>query len=201
MFLGPLEDMKPWSTKGIEGIARFLRRIFKEVIDEKGQIGTKMTAQEDSEKLLKVLHQTIKKVTEDIEGLRFNTAISQLMICLNQFQESTAYTQKSFSQFLQLIAPFAPHIAEELWGRMGHAPSISNAPWPQHEARYLHETHTEMAVQINGRVRGHILIATDAPESVALAAIEASYQLKVHLDKVTIKKLIYIPGKILNIVC
>lgn len=201
MFLGPLEDMKPWSTQGIEGITRFLRRIFREAIDEQGQINHKLKGAEDTETLLQTLHQTIKKVTDDIENLRFNTAISQLMICLNQFQSQNAYTKNSFSKFLQLLAPFAPHITEELWERLGHEPSITNAEWPKYNSKYLEQTHSEIAVQINGKVKGHITVNQNTPENIVLEKVQACDKLKIHLQGQSIKKVIYIPGKILNIVC
>ncbi len=202
MFLGPLEDMKPWNTKGIEGIARFLRRIFREGLGDNAEGSTKMTLEDhgDSTSMLRTLHQSIKKVTEDIESLSFNTAISQLMICLNQFQEEVRYSHKSFSQFLQLLAPFAPHIAEEIWERLGHKPSICEAPWPKFDECWLLEASVQIPVQVGGRVRGHLQLSPQTSEKEAIEAARQLNELKPFLEDQNIQKIIYVPGKILNFV-
>ncbi len=202
MFLGPLEDMKPWNPQGIEGVCRFLRRSFREVLGAEGTGSGKVTQGDnaDSPALLRVLNQTIKKVTEDIEGLRFNTAISQLMVCLNQLQEETSYSQRSISSFVQMIAPFAPHLAEELWERIGNPPSVCNAKWPTWDALYLIETSVSIAVQINGRVRGHLETTPEITEDAILQLAQANTELKLFFAGKNIKKAIYVPGKILNFV-
>ena len=132
MFLGPLEAMKPWNTKGIEGIARFLRRVWSLATDE-----SRMTAETEDDKKLRVLHQTIKKVTEDYEALGFNTAIAQMMICVKELSQGESVAKHSVETLVKLVAPLAPHISEELWQSLGHTGSIVEAGWPEYDLRQL----------------------------------------------------------------
>ena len=149
MFLGPLEAMKPWNTKGIEGIARFLRKTWRLVVAEDGSINPKIstTDQLDTESD-RILHATIKKVTEDYEALGFNTAISQMMICVNQLGKADAISQEAVESFIKLLAPLAPHIAEELWQLMGHTCSIADAGWPECDESKLVEDTIKVIFQV-----------------------------------------------------
>ncbi|NQY31891.1 MAG: class I tRNA ligase family protein, partial [Coraliomargarita sp.] len=201
MFLGPLEAMKPWNTKGIEGIARFLRKAWRLVVDENGELSSKIGAAEklDAE-TDRTLHATIKKVTEDYEALGFNTAISQMMICVNQLAKCDALTKESVASFIKLLAPLAPHIGEELWERLGNCGSIVNAGWPECDESKLVKDTVKIIFQVNGKYRGDAELPANHSKDVAIAAAKASERVQGFIDGKTIKKEIYVPGKIVNIV-
>ena len=200
MFLGPLEDTKPWNTKGIEGVSRFLRKIWRGFLDE-GQKASKIThADMENAKTESLLHETIKKVTEDIEKLAFNTAISQMMIFINHLTKIETFTHKTACTFLQLLAPFAPHFAEELWKRLGKKPSIVHAPWPTYDENKLIKEENTLVFQINGKVRGEASVAITISKEEAIALAKKHPRILAHLQDKTIVREIYLPGKILNLV-
>lgn len=201
MFLGPIEDMKPWNTQGIEGVSRFLRRLWKEIVTEDRSINPKLTdGEESNQEVDKLLHESIKKITEDIERLNFNTVVSQLMILLNHLVKVESYSKKTARIFLQLLNPLAPHIAEELWNRLGGKDSISKATWPEFDASKLVADEVKIVLQVNGKHRGELMVSVKANrEEVEKTALKQErVQNSIH-DK-TIRKMIYVPGKILNIV-
>ena len=201
MFLGPLEDVKPWNTNGIDGVSRFLRRVWRELIDRDGAIHSKVQdGLTDSPETERLLHETIKKVTGDIERLRFNTAISQMMIFANHMQKTESISLATAKAFIQLLAPFAPHMCEELWERFGEKPSIVNAPWPQFDPAKLATEEVRIVFQINGKLRGDALVPKEADEEAVLYIARSHTRVKAHLEGKTIKKVIFVPGKILNIV-
>ncbi|MFO8027934.1 MAG: leucine--tRNA ligase [Opitutales bacterium] len=201
MFLGPLEAMKPWNTKGIEGIARFLRKVWRLVVDDKGGISTGNSETDKlDEESERVLHATIKKVTEDYETLGFNTAISQMMICVNQLAKADSLTRESVETLLKLLAPLAPHIAEELWSRLGHAGSIAAAGWPAYDESKLVKDSVKIIFQVNGKYRGDAELPADHSKDEAIAAAKTSERVRHFIEGKTIKKEIYVPGKIVNIV-
>lgn len=201
MFLGPLEAMKPWSTHNIQGVVRFLRKVWLEFLGLEGQPTAKMTADAKMDaETEKVLHETIKRTTEDIEGLRFNTAISQLMVCINRFQKAEAYPVSAALTYVQLLAPFAPHIAEELWERLGSTPSVVDAPWPKFDASKLVEDTMKIVFQVNGKTRNITQIAKDISKDDILAMAKADTKVAPHLDGKTIRREIYVPGKLVNLV-
>jgi leucyl-tRNA synthetase len=201
MFLGPLEASKPWSTHGIEGISRFLKKIWREYTDRQGQLNPKIQAhgpeRADTERLL---HETIQKVTDDTEHLRFNTAISQMMVFMNHIQGVPAWSHHSARVFLQLLAPYAPHIAEELWVRLGHQPSICHEPWPQADASKLVSSQVTVIVQVNGKLRGELAVAADAPEGFVVQLAHGNSKIAPWIEGKTLLKTVYVPGKILNLV-
>jgi leucyl-tRNA synthetase len=201
MFLGPLEAMKPWNTNGIEGIARFLRKAWRLVVAEDGGIQANISAgaalDAESER---VLHATIKKVSEDYESLGFNTAISQMMICVNQLGKAASLSTEVVETFIQLLAPLAPHLCEELWQRLGNSGSIVDAGWPQFDERKLVEDTIKVIFQVNGKYRGDAQLPADICKDAAIAAAKANPKISAHLDGKTIKREIYVPGKIVNIV-
>ena len=201
MFLGPLEAMKPWSTQSIQGMVRFLRKIWSELIDDQGQPKAKLTnsdkADPDSEK---VLHKTIKSVSEAIEDLRLNTAISDLMVCINHLQKTESYPKSVALQFLQLLAPFAPHIAEELWERLGEKPSVAKAPWPVFDASKLVESTAKIVFQVNGKTRNVVNLLKDTPKDEILAMAKDDPKVAPHLDGKTIRREIVVLGKLVNLV-
>lgn len=202
MFLGPLEANKPWSTTNIEGVSRFLRRIWREFIEEDtGKVNAKILKNhKDSEEILKLKASTIIGVTEDIENIRLNTAISKLMIFMNAFQKESAISLETCSEFLQLLAPFAPHIAEELWERIGHKPSIVKAPWPIANLNHLQSSEDKYVIQINGKTRGTVLVPKGSIKEDVIAKAKEDEKINVFIANKTILKDVFVPGKILNLV-
>jgi leucyl-tRNA synthetase len=201
MFLGPLEAMKPWNPHQIEGTKRFLQKIWRNCIAEDGSINPKISAnaQEPAE-LARTLHATIKKVTEDIEGLRYNTAVSEMMKLANAIQDAPAVSRATILAFLQILAPFAPHFAEELWARLGEKPSVMSAPWPKFDPARLVASEVKVVVQVNGKHRGELVVPVGTVQEAALAHAQANPKVSPHLSGKTIKRVIFVPGKILNIV-
>lgn len=196
MFLGPLEAMKPWNTKGIEGIARFLRRVWTLATD-----GSRIVeGAEENPQHLRELHATIKKVTEDYEALGFNTAISQLMICQKQLAQGGSVSQSTVESFLRLLAPLAPHLCEELWEQLGHEESIALAGWPEYDESKLVTNTVKIIFQVNGKYRGDSELPAAHTKDDALAAAKAHERVQNFIEGKAIKKEIYVPGKIVNIV-
>ena len=202
MFLGPLEAMKPWNPSGIEGVHRFLQKVWRETIGREGERNAKISddASADSAELLKLLHETIKKVGDDIEGLRFNTAISQMMIFSNALQKSERVSRGTVSSFLQLLAPFAPHIAEELWSRLGNEGSILKAAWPGFDPAKLVSSEQKVVVQVNGKKRAELMLPVGARQDAALAQAQSHADCAPFLAGKAVKRVVFVPGKILNIV-
>ncbi|MDD2763433.1 MAG: leucine--tRNA ligase [Opitutaceae bacterium] len=199
MFLGPLEAMKPWNPRGIEGVFRFLNKVWRECIGEAGLPPAKIAAT-DSPELERLLHETIRKVGEDIEALRFNTAISQMMIFVNALQKAPAVSRRTMLAFLRLLAPFAPHLAEELWARLGEKASILHAPWPAYDAAKLVVEQVKLVFQVNGKFRGDQLVPVGLAEADAVALAQQNSRLTPYLAGKVVKKIIYVPGRILNLV-
>lgn len=204
MFLGPLEAMKPWNPRGIEGVHRFLQKVWRELIGPEGDVSTKVRADDPgdpaSAELTRLLHETIRKVGDDIEGLRFNTAISQMMIFTNALQKAPIIPATVARQFLQLLAPFAPHVAEELWSRLGGTGSILRAAWPVHDPKLLEKSEVKLVFQINGKFRGDQLVPVGTNEADAVAAARSHPKVAPHLEGKALSRVIYVPGKILNLV-
>jgi leucyl-tRNA synthetase len=200
MFLGPLEAMKPWNPRGIEGVHRFLQKVWREYIGADGAPHAKIGAGPDSPELAKLLHETIKKVGERIEDLRFNTAISDMMIFVNALQKETAVSRETARAFLQLLAPFAPHIAEELWARLGGTSPIQAAPWPTYDAVRLASSEVKLVFQINGKHRGDQMVPVGTTQDQAVAFARANPRVAPYLDGKNIRRIVFVPGKILNIV-
>ncbi|MDR2677061.1 MAG: leucine--tRNA ligase [Puniceicoccales bacterium] len=194
MFLGPLEAVKPWDAKGIEGVIRFLKRTWKfynEVSIDDGQ---------DDDDTQRLLHESIRKVREDIEGLRFNTAISQLMILLNRLQKLPRVSRFAGESFIQLLAPFAPHICEEIWEQLGHGESIACAPFPNFDIQWLTRDTVTIVVQINGKRRGEIFVPANALESEVLEKARTCDGAVPHLRGRRIVKEVHVPHRIVNFV-
>ncbi len=203
MFMGPLKDMKSWSMKGVEGVHRFLNRVWRLLIDEEtDSLSSLVTDEAPTREQLRVLHQTIKKVTEDIEEMAFNTAIAQMMIFVNEAYKWTKRPKQIFEPFILLLSPFAPHIAEELWERLGHTQSLAYEPWPKYDDEYLKEDTVEIVVQINGKFRGTIKADIEKARNRELLqslALESDI-VKHRIEGKEIKKIITVPGKLVNVV-
>lgn len=202
MFMGPLTQVKPWSTKGVEGVSRFLSRVYRLVVDEEsGALSARVSATAGpSPEQLRALHAVIKKVSAGIEKMEYNTAISAMMIFVNQAQGWPVLPQEMLSTFVQLLSPFAPHVAEELWNRLGHAESIAYSPWPAWNEEYLQEAEIELPVQVNGKVRGRILVPAEAGEAEIIAAAEACESVRPFLAGKTLRKRIVVPRRMVNLV-
>jgi leucyl-tRNA synthetase len=197
MFMGPLEDMKPWNSQGIVGVRRFLEKVYSIPENFSG---------EDEEKSLSLLHKTIKKVGEDIEDFRYNTAISALMILMNNLTEGKSKTGRwplkkdSVEKFILLLAPFAPHLAEEIWEKLGNKISIFKSSWPEYNSELIKDKQINLAVSVNGKVRATLEAAADISESEALSLAQENENIKKWLEGKEIIKKVFVPGKLLNIV-
>ncbi|MEH6942690.1 leucine--tRNA ligase [Bacillus sp. JJ722] len=200
MFMGPLDAAIAWSTNGLDGSRRFLDRIWRLLVDENGNITTKLADNDDSGKLEKVYHQTVKKVTDDFEGLRFNTAISQLMVFINDAYKVESLPKAYVEGFVKMIAPIVPHIAEELWSKLGHGESIAYAAWPAYDEAKLVDSEVEIVVQINGKVKAKLMVPADATREVLEAIAMEDGTVKEQIDGKTVRKVIAVPGKLVNIV-
>lgn len=193
MFMGPLEEMKAWNTKNIIGLSRFLEKVCK--IQEK-VTGEKVVT---DKKIVSLLHKTIKKVSENIEDFKFNTAISSLMILVNAMEKENV-SREDFGALLILLAPFAPHLAEELWEQQGNKTSIFLQAWPKYDELLAKDEEVEMVVQVNGRVRDRLMVASDVTEDEVKETALESEKIKVFTGGKEIKKIIFVPGKLINIV-
>ena len=196
MFLGPLEQSKPWDTNGIDGVHKFLRRFWRLFFDRDGQF--RLTDEPATEKELRTLHKTIRKVTEDIENFSFNTSVAAFMICLNELGDCAK--RAVLEPLVVLLAPFAPHIAEELWAQAGHTTSVCDATYPVCEDKYLAQSAFEYPVSVNGKLRFKKEYATTMTPAEIQAAVVTAPEAQKWLDGKAPKKVIVVPGKIINIV-
>lgn len=197
MFLGPLEQAKPWNTAGISGVYNFLRKLWRLYFNDNGW---QVTDEAPTPEMLKALHKTIKKVNEDIENFSFNTSVSQFMICVNELSSLKCHHRDVLAPLSVLVAPFAPHIAEELWKRLGNTESVTYAPYPVHEDKYLQEDSKEYPVSFNGKVRFKRAFATTMTPAEIEQAILADPQTAEQLQGNAPKKVIVVPNRIINIV-
>ncbi len=198
MFLGPVEASKPWDTKGIEGVHRFLKKLWRLFNDEiKGKVwkDEKPTAEE-----LKILHRTIRKIEDDTERFSFNTAVSSFMICVNELNDLKCNKKEILEQVLVLLTPYAPHIAEELWHQLGNSGSVLDAAYPVFNEKYVAESSKEYPVSVNGKVRTNINIALDAAQPEVEQLVLANETIQKWLEGKPPKKIIYVKNKMVNVV-
>ena len=200
MFMGPLEEMKPWSTRGVEGVSRFLGRVWRLFVDDTGAIDPALKDVPVSQELEQLYHFIVKKVGDDIEALRFNTAIAQLMIFVNEVMKSETRPRSILEPFILLVAPFAPHIAEELWEKLGHNHSLACEPWPVHDEAKLQRSVAEIVLQVNGKVRGKIEVAIGLPEKELEALALADANVRRHTDGKKVVKAIVVKNRLVNLV-
>jgi leucyl-tRNA synthetase len=210
LFMGPLEDGVEWETAGVAGTRRFLDRAWRLLVvpaDAESASATETLSSKVSEdapttnaELERALHAAIKKVTQSITDLRFNTAISEMMVFVNEATKATAVPRAWFEMFVKILSPFAPHVAEELWQRLGHTATIAFEPWPVHDEAKLARDVMVIAVQVNGKLRSQIEVALDASEASILAAAKADDKVAPFLAGKLIKREIYVKGRLVNLV-
>jgi len=197
MFLGPIDQAKPWNTAGITGVHNFLKKLWKLYFNNDQFEVSEEKASADS---LKTLHKTIKKVTEDIENFSFNTSVSTFMICVNELNAQKCNSREVLEPLAVLIAPYAPHIAEELWSKLGHSESISTAIYPEFEEKFLVESTKNYPISFNGKMRFTMELPMDMSKDDIEKTVMADERTQKQLDGRTPKKVIVVPGKIVNIV-
>jgi leucyl-tRNA synthetase len=203
MFMGPLDRDKPWSMSAIEGIHRFLQRAWRVFIEEGDESESEKLLVSDTQPTdddLRITHKTIQKVTEDIENLRFNTAISQMMVWVNHMTKQGARPRACLRPFVQLLAPFAPHLAEELWERLGEKSELTFEAWPKFDAALAMDDLVTMAVQVMGKTRGTVAVAPGSDQVAVEAAARLVPQVANQLEGKTVRKVIFVKDKILNFV-
>ncbi|PAP77513.1 leucine--tRNA ligase [Rubrivirga marina] len=201
MFMGPLEQTKPWNTRSVDGVHRFLARAYRLVIDpDTGRRAATVLDAEPTREQQRVLHATIQKVTDDVEGLRFNTAIAAMMEFVNAATKWGHIPQATAETFTLLLAPFAPHLAEELWRQLGHDETLTYEPWPEADPDLLKADTVEIAVQVNGKLRGTVLVDAEADKVAMLAAAREEPNVARYLEEGTVRKEIAVPGRLVNFV-
>lgn len=203
MFMGPLEATKPWNMKGVEGVYRFLSRVWRLVIDETSEslsLHPGVNDQEPDRDTLRKLHQTIQKVTEDTEGLRFNTAIAAMMEFTNHLTKQEVRSRKVLEPFVLLLAPYAPHLAEELWSALGHPSTLAYEPWPGFDPALTQEDSIEVPVQVNGKLRARLSVPADIDATALEIAARNDAQVMAAIAGKEIKKAIVVPKKLVNFV-
>ena len=202
MFMGPLEQVKPWSTKGVEGVNRFLNRSWRLFFGDGDEEILNVSDTEPTKEQLQTLHEAIKKVTEDIENMRFNTAISALMIFVNEAMNWDTLPKSVADSFVLLLSPFSPHIAEEMWSRLGYKETLAYEDWPVFNEEYLKSDTIEIPVQVNGKVRANITIPSDRiqDKNFVIGLAKQHQNIEKYLDGTTMIKEIFVPGRIVNLV-
>jgi leucyl-tRNA synthetase len=200
MFMGPLEEMKPWSTKGVEGVHRFLNRVWRLFVDDEGKLDVSIDDGLSTPEFERLYHQTIKKVEEDIEALRFNTAISQMMIFVNEATRLEHRPRSLMERFVLVLSPFAPHLCEELWELLGHKSSLAYEPWPHYDLDKTRESQIEVVFQVNGKVRSKVSLPVDTSEDELERQALQDLNVQKHTEGKRIVKRIVVRNKLVNIV-
>jgi leucyl-tRNA synthetase len=202
MFMGPLEKGAPWSSESIPGVFRFLQRAYRLIVGEEGEGGAlvEMVEGSGSDEQARLAAKTIQGVTDDIEGMQFNTAISKLMVFARDITKDAPLPRGAAETFVLLLSPFAPHLAEELWQRLGRAESLAHEAWPRADAALLVDDMVTLAVQVNGRRRAEIRVPADADEAAICEAALAEPNVERHLGGREPKKVIVVSGRLVNVV-
>ncbi|NLP51400.1 leucine--tRNA ligase [Bacillus sp. RO1] len=200
MFMGPLEASIAWSTNGLDGSRRFLDRVWRLFVEENGKLSSKVVEVTEEDTLEKTYHATVKKVTEDYEGLRFNTAISQMMVFINEAYKADTIAKDYVEGFVKLLSPVCPHIAEELWEKLGNEGTITYEAWPTFDESKLVEDEIEIVVQVNGKLKAKLYVPSDATREKMEEIALADDAVKESIEGKTVRKVIAVPGKLVNIV-
>ena len=201
MFMGPLNKSKPWSTKGLQGCYRFVNKLWSIIVDDNGNLSSKIVDSDEEDKdTLFLHHQTIKKLGEDIENLHFNTAVSQLMIYCNHLQKCSTVSKKLIEELVIILSPFVPHLSEEFWSLLGHSETITYQPWPQFDENLIQLDEVTIAVQVNGKLRANINIAKDSDEKDVISEAMSLENVEKFTSEGNVVKTIYVPNRLLNFV-
>ena len=202
MFMGPFEQVKPWQSKGIVGVHRFLKRVWRLFIEDNGETSSKLSLSEASKEENSEIAKLIKKVSHDTEQMQFNTAIAAMMEFVNYIykEQEQTLTRRNAERFLQVLAPYAPHMVEELWEALGHQGSISLQAWPNFDAADIIDDLMVIAVMVNGKTRDTLEIPKDTSREQATQLAKGLEAVRKHLENQKIKKEIFVPGKIINFV-
>ena len=198
MFLGPINQSKPWDSNGIDGCSRFLRKMWNLFFDKAGNFLPDNAEPTDDN--LRSLHKLIKKVSDDMEVFSYNTSISAFMIAVGEFAAQRCTSRRILEQLVVLVAPFAPHIAEELWEKLGNEGSVCDAAWPESDEKYLRQDNVTLSVSFNGKTRFTLSFPVDATKEEIEKEALSCEQSKKYLDGKTVVKVIVVPGRIVNIV-
>jgi len=203
-LMGPLEQVKPWSRSGVEGVYRFLCRVWRLVMEENQEgnwaLSGAISEEPSSDDLQRAVHTAIKGVTEKLDSMNFNTAISDLMVLTNTLTKEKARPKEALETLMLLLSPFAPHLAEELWQRLGHEKTLAYEPWPQHDEKWLAVDEVPLVVQVNGKVRAKLQAPVDAEKAALEDLAKEAEGVQTWLDGKTIVKTIVVPGKLVNLV-
>jgi leucyl-tRNA synthetase len=203
MFLGPIDQSKPWDTHGIEGVNRFLKKLWRlfYITEETSGNSRKVWNEEKATPAeLKVLHKAIKKIEEDTERFSFNTAVSAFMVCVNELADLKCNKKEILEPLLILLTPYAPHISEELWNKLGNSTSVLDAAYPKSEGKYLIESSKEYPISVNGKLRTTIVIDLDAPQETVEQIVLSNEVIQKWLSGSQPKKIIFVKGKMVNVV-
>ncbi len=203
MFMGPLEAVKPWSMKGVEGVYRFLARAWRMIVDSEVDLVRLDPRVQDAELTLeqaKIVARTVATVTDNLDGMRFNTAISRLMEFVNYFTGQEVRPRRAMETFALVLSPMAPHLGEELWQLLGHDRSLAYEPWPDYDPALLKDDEIEVPVQVNGKLRGRVVVAADADAAQLESAARADAKIAVLLEGKTVRKVVVVPGRLVNFV-
>jgi leucyl-tRNA synthetase len=200
MFMGPLEATKPWQTRDIEGVYRFLHRVWKMVVGVDGALSAAISDAPLSPEQERLLHETIRKVDEHTATLNFNTAISQMMVFVNEFGKAETRNRAAMEAFVLLLAPYAPHLAEELWERLGHATTLAYEPYPKCDETKLKRAEVEIVVQIQGKPRAKLMVPAEATAAQMESAALADPKVRAQIEGKTVVKVIAVPGRLVNLV-
>jgi leucyl-tRNA synthetase len=203
MFMGPLEAVKPWSMSGVSGVRNFLDRVWRMIVDDRSEtpgLNASVVDTPPTREQNQILHRTIFAVTRDTEKMEFNTAIARMMEFVNFFTKETARPRSALERFVLLLAPYAPHVAEELWQALGHTESLAKTPWPEYEEEFLKDDTVEIPVQILGKLRGKVVVPADSPADALEAAARADSRIAELLAGKQVVKVVVVPGRLVNFV-
>lgn len=202
MFMGPLEQVKPWNSRSVAGVSRFLARVWALLIDDNGELRSHIVTEtpDPQASVTRRYHKTVKKVTEDLEGMRFNTALSALMELVNEAQKAERLPRAMIEGIVMLLSPFAPHVGEELWARLGHTNTLAYESWPTYDPVLVRDETITVPVQVNGKVRATIEVAADADQTAILALARAQEKVHSYLVGKTVRREVVIPGRLINFV-
>jgi leucyl-tRNA synthetase len=202
MFMGPLEQVKPWDTRSVVGVSRFLSRVWSLLIGDNGELRPQIVAEapDPHASLTRRYHKTVKKVTEDLEGMRFNTAVSALMELVNEAHKVERLPRAVVEGLVLLLSPFAPHLGEELWERLGHTKTLAYESWPTSDPALVRDEMITVPVQVNGKLRTTIEVAADADQAAILMLARAQEKVQSYLSGKTIRREVVVPGRLVNFV-